>query len=56
MQEPVIPYNVSVKNHTKGSCGPKTSKIAIMADFGSQHYVKILRSAFTSHPVKANIL
>lgn len=40
MQEPVLPYNVLEKNLTKGNSGPKISKIAIMADFGSKHYLK----------------
>ena len=48
-----LPYNHLIKNLKKNTDGFRAVKVAILADFASQHYAKALRSALVSQQLNA---
>ncbi|HTE24840.1 HAD-IIIC family phosphatase [Flavitalea sp.] len=55
MQSPYLAYSLLVKQLKQDKTGFKNIKLAILADFASQHYVKAIRAALISSRIDATI-
>jgi FkbH-like protein len=55
MQEVGVPYNLLVRNLKRNTEGLKAVKVAVLADFASQHFAKALKSALVENKLNADI-
>src|SRR5688572_5308440 len=55
MQSPYLAYSLLVKKLKLETNGFKNARIAILADFASQHYAKALRAALITCRIDATI-